>query len=247
MFRAMSELLRGARDFGRGLAFLNAHPRLWSWVIAPALVTALAMGALIALALRFIGRLTGAIVGWLPEWLQGVAGAGLTVVLGIALAAGAALIFVSIAGAIAGPFCELLSEEVEAKLTGQSGPPFALGRFLHELTVGLTHTLRRLLASLSSALLLLLLSFLPLAGAVAALVLGAWFSAQSAAYDCYDAVLARRAMPYRGKLAVLARHRGRSLGLGLTVTVLLLVPGVNLVVLGVGAVGATLAARDLGI
>lgn len=242
----MSEFLRGTRDFARGVAFLNTHPKLWGWVLAPALVTALVMAALLILVLRTIGGVTNSIVNLLPSWLHSVAGAGLVAVLGIALAAGAALIFVSIAGAIAGPFCELLSEAVEAKLTGAPGAPFALGRFLAELTVGLGHTVRRLLGSLMSALFLLALSLLPVAGAIAALVLGGWFAARSAAYDCYDSVLARRALPYRDKLGFLSRHRGRSFGLGAVVAALLLVPGVNLVVLGVGAVGATLAAHDLG-
>jgi len=88
------------------------------------------------------------------------------------------------------------------------------------------------------------LGFIPVVGTIAALVLGFWFAARGAAYDCYDAVLARRGMPYRDKLAYLERHRARSLGLGAVVAALLLVPGINLVVLGLGAAGATVAAHD---
>ena len=80
-----------------------------------------------------------------------------------------------------------------------------------------------------------------LVGTLAALGVAAWFAATAAAYDCYDAVFGRRAMAYRDKLAYLSRHRARTLGLGLAVAGLLLVPGVNLLALAIGSAGATLA------
>jgi uncharacterized protein involved in cysteine biosynthesis len=76
-------------------------------------------------------------------------------------------------------------------------------------------------------------------------VLGGWLAARASAYDCYDAVLSRRGLPYAGKLAYLSHHRGRTLGLGAGVAGLLLIPGANLVALGLGAAGATLAALEL--
>ena len=65
-----------------------------------------------------------------------------------------------------------------------------------------------------------------------------------AAYDCYDAVLSRRDLPYEAKTAYLAARRGRTFGLGAAVAGMLLVPVLNLVALGVGAAGATLAVLD---
>jgi uncharacterized protein involved in cysteine biosynthesis len=41
------------------------------------------------------------------------------------------------------------------------------------------------------------------------------------------------------------RHRQRTVGLGATVAVMLLVPGLNLVALGLGAAGATVAAHAM--
>lgn len=114
-----------------------------------------------------------------------------------------------------------------------------------ELVTGLGHSLRRLAGSLLGAVAMLALSFVPIVGSIAALAVGGWLAAGGAAYDCYDAVLARRALSYADKLGYLRAHRGRTLGLGAAVAGLLLVPGVNLVALGVGAVGATLAAHEL--
>jgi uncharacterized protein involved in cysteine biosynthesis len=47
---------------------------------------------------------------------------------------------------------------------------------------------------------------------------------------------------YRDKLAYLARHRSRTLGRGAAVAGMLLVPGLDLIALGLGAAGATVAA-----
>lgn len=241
----MSELSRGLGDLGRGFSFLSARPRLWGWVIAPALVTALLLAGLIVLITRALDGLVSSITSSLPSWLASLAGAGLTALIVIVLGAAALLIFVSLAGALAGPFCEMLSEAVEEELTGKPGAPFSLPRFLADALMGLAHSLRRLFTALLGAALLFALSFIPILGTIAALVLGTWFSSRAAAYDCYDAVLARRSLSYGDKLAFLEQHRSRSLGLGFGVAALLLIPFANLLALSAGAVAATLASHEL--
>jgi CysZ protein len=241
----MNQLTHGLGDARRGFAFLVAHPRLWGWAIAPALVTLILLVGLIVLASRLLGDLVTKLTSYLPSFLADVAGVGLAILLVIGLGAAALLVFVSLAGAIAGPFCELLSEAVEEKLTGKPGPPFSLVRFVSDAGRGIAHSLRRLFVALFGALFLLTLSFIPLAGAIAALLIGGWFAARAAAYDSYDAILSRRSLSYADKLAFLSTHRRRSLGLGAAVAAMLLVPGLNLVALGVGAVGATLVCHEL--
>jgi CysZ protein len=241
----MSELSRGIGDLGRGLRFLGARPALWKWVIAPSLVTLVLLIGAIVLVARLAGSLVAKVTGWLPDSLAGVGGGLLWIVVVAALSFGALLVFVAVAGMVAGPFCELLSEAIEEQVTGQPGPPFSLGAFLRGVVAGLAHGLRRLLAALAGLVVLFAIGLVPVVGTIAALALGGWFTARAAAYDCYDAVLSRRNLPYEGKLAYLARHRGRTLGLGAGVAGLLLIPGVNLLALGVGAAGATLAALEL--
>jgi uncharacterized protein involved in cysteine biosynthesis len=87
----------------------------------------------------------------------------------------------------------------------------------------------------------------PVIGPVLAILIGGYLAATSASYDCFDAVLARRLWPYRRKVEFLRSHRGRTLGLGAAVAAMMLVPVLNLVALGIGAAGATLAALDLSV
>jgi CysZ protein len=103
---------------------------------------------------------------------------------------------------------------------------------------------KRVVVAIVGAVLLFVLGFVPVIGTIAAMLLGGYFTARGAAYDCYDAVLSRRDLPYDTKTAYLAERRGRTLGLGVAVAGMLLVPVLNLVALGVGAAGATLAVLD---
>src|SRR5690242_14186256 len=116
----MTDLVRGLRDLGRGLAFLNQHPRLWGWVIAPAIATLLLLGGVIAVVVMMAAPAVHAVERWLPDLGGVVSWLEWTIVVG-GLIAGAWLVFVNVAGLVAGPLCELLSEAVEERLTGRPG------------------------------------------------------------------------------------------------------------------------------
>jgi CysZ protein len=240
----MSELGRGVDDVSRGFRFLNKHPRLWAWVIAPALITLVLMIAAIIGLAQLIDPIVVWMTGWLPDMLEDLVRGLLWLLVVIALGAGALVIFVAVVGVVAGPFNEMLSEAVEARLTGKPGPKFSLRAFVQGVVVGLGHAARRLFVAFLGFFLLLVLQFVPIIGTIAAAVIGFWLASRAAAYDCYDAVLSRREFSYAAKLDYLAKYRARTFGLGATVTALLLVPGVNLLALGLGAAGATIAAHE---
>lgn len=243
------QLANGVRDVQRGLGALRAHPGLWKWVLAPAVITLVVFVALIAGVIHLIDPLVGWLIAHLPAWLASFAGSVVrsvvTTVVVVGLSIGGLFVFVAVAGMVTGPFSEMLSEDLEAALTGQRPPAFSFGAFVRGFAIGVLHGLRRLIASLIGLVFVFALGFIPVVGTIAAALIGAWLAAQGAAYDCYDAVLARRSMSYRAKLAYLARHRQRSLGLGAAIAGMLVIPGVNLVALGLGAAGATVAALEL--
>jgi CysZ protein len=241
----MTQLATGVRDIGRGLGVVRAHPGLWTWIAAPALITAALFAGLIAGIAVLVAPLRAWLTAHLPGVLAPVAGSLVTAAVVVGLAAGALLIFVPLAGIIAGPFNERLSERIEVQLTGRPAPPWSLLGSIHELARGIVHGLRRLWVSLVGLAVVFAVSLAPGIGSVAAVAIAGWLAARAAAYDCYDAVLARRSMSYRDKLSYLARHRQRSFGLGAAVAALLLVPGLNLFALGLGAAGATVAAHAI--
>jgi CysZ protein len=234
----------GVRDVARGWGALRAYPRLWKYVIAPALITAaLLVGAGFAVW-HFLHPVMRWVSDHLPAVLAHVAGSALAVVLAIVMWFAAAVVFVPLAGLIAGPFAERLSEHLEHALTGRPGAAFAFGEFVHSLVLSIAHSLRRLIGSLFAMILVFCIGVIPVIGTLAAIVAVAWLAAHSAAYDCYDAVLARRLMAYRAKLLYLRSHAPRTTGLGAAVAVMLMIPGVNLFALGLGAAGATVASLE---
>ena len=238
----MVNLLRGAGDAGRGARYVFAHPRLLVWVIAPAVVTLLVIAAVIWGGWQLSDQAVAWVSARLPDWAGGV----LRILIVACLAVVGFLVFVSVAGLLAGPFCELLSEAVEEQVTGRDQPGFSLTGFVRGLVMGIIHALRRLFVSLLVlALTFVLGAIIPVIGPIIAILVGGYFAATSASYDCYDAVFARRLWPYRKKLDFLAAHRGRTVGLGAAVAAMLLVPILNLFALGFGAAGATLAAIDI--
>ena len=242
----MTSLLRGAGDVARGYRFLRAHPRLWLWVLAPAAITLILAGGALVAALWLAGPLVAWSTSHLPAFLAGWLGGLVKLAVVGAHLAVSFFLFVAVSGLIAGPFCEFLSEAVEERVTGQAPPGFALIPFVHGLLLSLAHASRRLIVYLFSLLLLFAVGALvPGVGTALAAAAGAYLTAQSAAYDCFDSVFGRRLWRYRNKTRFLRRHRGRTLGLGGAVALLMLVPVVNLVALGVGAAGATLAVLDL--
>ncbi|HEY5923732.1 MAG TPA: EI24 domain-containing protein [Kofleriaceae bacterium] len=238
----IGELVKGVYDGLRGAAYLARHPRLWVWVIAPAI---LAVIILVVVVGSILGALSGpiaALAASLPgSWADNV----LKLIAGIVLFVASVSIFVSLAALIAAPFNEELSESIEEQVTGVPGPKFRFGKFLVDLVIGMAHAARRVsIYVVVMGTLLIVGVAVPVIGTVIAAVLGGIATARFASYDAFDAVWARRRWRYRQKTAYLREHRWRTLGMGGAVAVLLVIPGVNVIGLAIGATAATLRVID---
>jgi CysZ protein len=63
--------------------------------------------------------------------------------------------------------------------------------------------------------------------------------------DFLDVPLSARGMPLRKKLGIIGRNKSLALGFGAASYLVLLIPGVNLLLLPVGVIGATLLTDQL--
>lgn len=237
------ELTGGVTDGVRGASYLVRNPRLWVWVLLPAVIIGallfLSIGWLLAFLHGPLARVTSFIPG---HWAAHV----IEVLAGLVLAVASLAIVLSLAALIAGPFNEMLSEAIEERVTGVPGPTFHLGHFLYDLLIGAIHAVRRIAIYLVTMGLLLLAGiFIPVAGALVTTIGGVLATARFASYDAYDAVFSRRRMRYRDKMAHLNANLWRTMGLGAVVSAVLLVPGLNLIALSIGAAGATLRSIDV--
>ena len=105
----MHQLAIGVRDVGRGLGVLKGHPSLWKWLVAPAIITLVLLVAAIVGILHAVDPLVGWLGGHLPSWLASVAGTLLRLVVLALLGTAGLFLFATVAGLVAGPFCEMLS------------------------------------------------------------------------------------------------------------------------------------------
>lgn len=234
----IGELVLGVYDGLRGAAYLARNPRLWVWVIAPALVAIFILVVAVGSILSLLSGPIAGLAAFLPgTWADNV----LTLVAGIVLSIASVSIFISLAALIAAPFNEQLSESIEERVTGEPGPRFSITRFLVDLVIGIAHAARRVFVYVVVMGALLVVGIaVPVIGTVIATVLGAIATARFASYDAFDAVWARRRRKYRFKVDYLREHRWRTLGMGAVVAVMLVVPGLNVIGLAVGATAATL-------
>lgn len=237
-------MIRGVSDVFRGASFLAARPRLWGWVMAPAFCAVIVLVALAWAVGALIDPFVVSVANLLPDTLAQAAASLLRIAVLILLSLGALSVYVAVVAMVAAPFNEALSESIEALVTGAPGEKFSVTRFFVDVIRGIVHASRRACVYLVKMAALFGLSFVPVVGPILYVAGGAWATAEFAAYDAYDAVWSRKRLRYRDKMQAMKHQRGRILGLGAVVALLLLLPVVNLLALSVGATAATLASLE---
>jgi uncharacterized protein involved in cysteine biosynthesis len=149
-----------------------------------------------------------------------------------------AMTFTMLFLAVAGPFQESMSEEVEAIVHGAPGEaPSGFRHFLRSLWYGV----RQALVLLPVNLLALALGFVPVVGPAIAL---AW-SALMLGYTFFEIPANRRILRFSVKRRLASAHPASILGLGLPIALLSLMPVVFVATLPVFVVAGTLLYLDI--
>lgn len=229
---ALARLGKGAAAPFRGLAFLNAHKRLWSWIMAP----------LVLNTVIFAGGawfLIGNLGDWLPDmsqpwpdwidWIRGSASWLLTAVMWVVGVLASFLVTLLISGVVNAPFYDFLTEKVEAAHFGVNDPGRPWSALLGDIIRSLRASLSLLLRWGLVMVLLFALSFTAVGAPLFALA-GFYYLGLAQV----DLTMARKLYPGSVRAAWARRHFPLIVGLGLPVSFLpLLAP--------FAIVGATLA------
>lgn len=240
----VSGFLLGIRLLGRGFRLWITSPRLMLIGAIPGLVTlALFTAAVVVLALNLENvatSLTPFADGW-DETLR----SGLRILVAVALIAAETLLLVYLFAAvtllIGQPFFEKISERVEDSLGGVPSPVEVA--FWPSIARGILETLRVLAITVGVGLCLLILGFIPVLGPICAAVIGALTGGWFLALELTTVPFERRGLRLDDRRRLLRAQRSTTLGFGVSVFLLFLLPFGALVTMPAAAAGATLLAR----
>ena len=233
----MNEFLKGFGYMLEGLRLIRVAG-LRRFVLVPLLVnTALFTGLMFA-AVSGFEQLLDYLLGFLPAWLH-----WLQYLLWPLFAVSVLLMlvysFTLMANLIAAPFNGVLAEAVEKHLTGQALEQTGNWRALiKDIVPSLWSEVQKLGYFALRALPLLLLFVIPGIN-LAAPILWAVFSAWMLALEYADYPLGNHGMKFRDQRPRLRERRLLSLGFGLAVLGLMLIPIVNFVAMPAAVAGAT--------
>ena len=236
--------LLGVRLLGRGFRLWITSPRLMLIGAIPGLVTlALFTVAVVILAVN-LENVAAFVTPFADDW-DDTFRSGLRLLVAVALIAAETLLLVYLFAAvtllIGQPFFEKISERVEASLGGVPSPVEV--PFWPSILRGVLEAIRVLAITVGIGLCLLVLGFIPVIGPLCAGIVGAFTGGWFLALELTTVPFERRGLRLDDRRRLLRAQRSTTLGFGVAVFLLFLLPLGALVTMPAAAAGATLLAR----
>lgn len=148
--------------------------------------------------------------------------------------------FSTVANWLAAPFCGLLSEQLEARLTGTPPPDTGIAEIIADTPRIMKREWQKFIWYLPRAIGLLLLYFIPGIGQTVAPILWFLFSAWMLAIQYCDYPFDNHKVPFVTMRAALRCQKSVNLQFGALVSLLTMIPLLNLVIMPVAVCGATI-------
>jgi CysZ protein len=227
----------GPGYFFKGLRYLPDPAIRW-FVLLPLTINILVFSLLLYNAFGQMGSVMTQIVGWLPQWLS-----FLEVILWPLLVLAALGVvfftFTIVGNLIAAPFNGLLAEKVQNLHGASELPEYELKGWLTLVPRTISRELRKLVYYLPKAIVLLIISFIPVVNLISPFL---WFMFNSwmMSIQYCDYAADNRGVLFDDMLDRLKGDRNYVWGFGATVSLFMLVPLVNLLIMPAAVVGSTL-------
>lgn len=227
----------GVHYFSQGCK-LVLEPGIKRFVILPLLLNIVLMGGAFWWLFTRLSDWIPAIMSYVPEWLQWLNYliwplAVISVLLVFSY------LFSTLANWVAAPFCGLLAEQLEARLTGAVPPDTGIADVLKDTPRIMKREWQKFCWYLPRALLLLALYFIPGIGQTVAPILWFLFSAWMIAIQYCDYPFDNHKVPFTNMRTALRTNKVTQLQFGALVNVCTLIPIVNLFIMPVAVCGAT--------
>ena len=233
LLMSTSPSISGSGCFVEGLKMLLLPELRW-YVLWPLLINVVVFSGILYWSSGLFSQWLAILTDWMPDWLSFLEyliwPLFFLMVLAIVF-----FTFTIIGNLIASPFNALLSERVQ-RMEGAELPGLTLKDWLTILPRSMGRELRKILYFLPRALVLMVLSFVPVVGTVFWFVFNGWM--MSIQYCDYPAD--NRGVSFKEMLSELKQNNPASWTFGITVNLMMLIPLLNLLIMPAGVVGATL-------
>lgn len=232
-----SQSVNGADYFWRGWQLIRL-PGIRRFVIVPLVLNALLMGgAFIWLYYRLDLWITS-LMAFIPAWLQWL-NYLLWPLSVISVLLVFSYLFSTLANLIAAPFCGLLSEQLEVRLTGTAATDSPWLAVIKDTPRTLARECHKLAWYFPRALGLIILYFIPGLGQTIAPLLWFLFSAWMQAIQYCDYPFDNSKKDFQQMKSALWQHKTDTMQFGTLVSLATMIPLVNLVIMPVAVCGAT--------
>jgi len=224
----------GASYFFKGFSLIR-QKGIRRFVFIPLAINALLFSFAFYFVYLELNTYMESIMSWLPSWLD-----WLSVILWplavITILVIFSFIFSTVANWLAAPFNGLLSEKMEAMLSGNEAPKGSMLDIVKDVPRTLSREWQKLAYYLPRAIgFFIIMWLLPVVGQVIWFLFIAWMMA----IQYKDYPFDNHKVPFATMKQILKQNQGISYSFGLTVAVFSMIPIVNLVVMPVAICGAT--------
>lgn len=229
--------VNGIHYFSQGWKLIRL-PGIRRFVIVPLAINVLLMGGAFIWLFWQLGQWLPALMAKVPDWLQWLSYLlwPLTV---ITIVLVFSYFFSTIANWIAAPFCGLLAEQLEARLTGKPLPDSGWAGLVKDLPRIMKREWQKLAYYLPRAMGLLILYFVPGFGQTVAPVLWFLFSAWMLSIQYCDYPFDNHKVSFQQMRMALRQNKTDNMQFGALVSLFTMVPILNLAIMPVAVCGAT--------
>ncbi len=231
----LADIATGTRALARAFNLLR-QPGVRPYVIIPLLVNFLLFGALIWYGYSLFTPFVAWLMSFVPGFLDFVETL-IWLFFGVLAAVTLFFAFTPVANIVAAPFNALMSEKIEARLTGR--PISSDISFMRMAIDAIGSQLRKLVYIMLWALALFLVSLIPVINFIAP-VLWVIFGSWLLSLEYFDYPMGNHDLVFAEQKRRLAERRGLSLGFGGGVMIMTSIPIVNFFAMPVAVAGATL-------
>ena len=230
----LSDINRGITCFARGFKIIR-KPEIRAYVVLPILINSLLFGGLIWFGYALFSPLVEWMISFVPEFLdflRWIIWFFITILTAVIVF----FTFTTVANVIAAPFNALMSEKIEAQLTGREFE--SRSSFIELAVSSIRSQLGKLLYILLWSIALLIFSLIPLlnfAAPVMWVIFGSWLLS----LEYLDYPMGNHELNFSQQKQVLGQRKGLALGFGGATMALTSIPLLNFIVMPVAVAGAT--------